>query len=422
MTIRFTLIAVCLPVFLLLGCKEKESPHCQPAPGPPMVGRWQAHLKADGRQVDFEFSITGKASDRRAFLHNGSEKIEIPLIKETRTEIRLEFPHYDSRIEALFGSGPHCTFLLGTWTKSRGNGHSQQMEFVANLIEEPQQLSVLPSNAPKLSGRWRVRFSSSEEDAVAILETKPGRGIEGTFLTTTGDYRYLSGSRDATGSAFTLSCFDGAHAFVFRARLTERGIIEGDFWSGATWHETFRAERDDKAKLNDGFQRTRWNDQVPLASLSFPDLKGKIRSLNDKAFQGRARIIQIFGTWCPNCHDAAQFLAELQRDYGEKGLSILGLAFEHDMVFERSVRQVEHYQKRNGCSYPVLIAGTSNKKAATAAFRGLDFIRSFPTTIFLHADGRIRAIYSGFDGPATGQAHQTLKQSYRTIIEDLLAN
>ena len=75
---------------------------------------------------------------------------------------------------------------------------------------------------------------------------------------------------------------------------------------------------------------------------------------------------------------------------------------------------------RHKIEYPLLIAGLSDKKAATRSLPILDRVRAFPTTIFLHRSGRIRAIHTGFTGPATGGAYRKLQHEFESIIEELL--
>ena len=117
-----------------------------------------------------------------------------------------------------------------------------------------------------------------------------------------------------------------------------------------------------------------------------------------------------------------QYLSTLQDTYGPQGLSILGLAFEVTDDFDRNVRQVRRYAERHDVSYPMLIAGTSaSKSKATQTLTVLDEVRSYPTTIFLHGDGRVRAVYQGFSGPATGDAHARLTAAFESIVQELLA-
>ncbi len=116
-----------------------------------------------------------------------------------------------------------------------------------------------------------------------------------------------------------------------------------------------------------------------------------------------------------------RYLVELHGKYKDRGLSIVGLAFEHTGNFERDARQVRRFAKRYGVEYPLLVAGLSDKKAASKAFPLLDRVRSYPTTIFLHADGRVRAVHTGYAGPATGLANYELRAKFESLIEELLA-
>jgi hypothetical protein len=70
--------------------------------------------------------------------------------------------------------------------------------------------------------------------------------------------------------------------------------------------------------------------------------------------------------------------------------------------------------------FPVLVAGLSDKAEATRSIPILDRVRSFPTTIFVGADGNIRAVHTGYSGPATGEAHARLLREFDEQIEALL--
>jgi peroxiredoxin len=251
---------------------------------------------------------------------------------------------------------------------------------------------------------------------VAVFTELPENGLRGTFLTATGDYRYLSGFH--WEGQLSLSCFDGAHAFLFDARLQPDGTLAGDFWSGNWHHETWTAKRDDAARLADPFGQTKWNGTTKLADLSFPDLDGKKHSLGD--FAGKATLLVVFGSWCPNCNDEAALLKELDVTYRDRGLRILGLAFELTGEFARDAGQVRIFRQRHGLDIPFFLCGTADKDEATKALHLVDHIRAFPTTIFVGADGLPKAIHSGFAGPATGEEHQKLRRDFAARIEVLL--
>jgi len=419
------------PVFLASALLLLQS-----ATAPRLFDAW---LETPGGELDFGLELLSEGGCWMAVLVNGEERIEVPRVTCDGPELLLELPHYDSRLRARFvpelvratsaldgtrreetvGAPRAC--LEGTWEKRRSASASARLVFRA--VERPPESAAAPAPAADgaaaraFEGRWAVDFASDDEPAVAVFHAVGAAGeVRGTVLTTTGDYRYLAGRADAGG--LTLSCFDGAHAFLLKAQRLADGTLAGDFHSG-DWHdETWTAVRDATAELPDGFSATRARD-VRLADLTFPDLDGKTRSLGE--FGGRATLLVVFGSWCPNCNDEAAFLAELDRRYRERGLCILGLAFELTGEAERDAGQVRIFAQRHGLAIPYFLCGTADKDEATRALGLLDRVRAFPTTVFVGADGRVRAVHSGYAGPATGEEHQRLRRAFVGRIEALLA-
>jgi thiol-disulfide isomerase/thioredoxin len=396
---------------------------------------YSAWLTTPGGPLRFGLELDLRPGAARAFLVNGAERIAVPRVELSGDQLLLEMPHYDARIRAtLHGSGAER--LTGIWEKRRGPDSLAWVPFGAQSLPPSIDLAAPPTGSEDvLTGRWRVRFETDPEPAVALLEQR-GTQLNGTFLTATGDYRYLSGSvhysrrradaadgelpgcADIVEIDLTLSCFDGAHAFLFEARLVD-GRLHGDFHSGDWHHETWTAERDDSAALDDPFAQTRWNGTTKLAELVFPDLDGVPRNLAD--FAGDATLLVVFGSWCPNCHDEARLLAELDRKYRARGLRILMLAFELTGEHERDAAQVRIFQERHELELPFFLCGTADKAAATEALGLVDRVRAFPTTVFVGADGLPRAVHSGFAGPATGAEHAALVREFEQRIEALLA-
>jgi len=381
------------------------------------VLRWDAALVVDDQGTELPFGLELLAEERgwSAFLVNDPERIRVPEVEWDRSVLRLGLPHYRSEIRArLVGDE-----LAGTWTKVRGKDQVARVPFRART---PAPADARPSGtARSVDGRWTVDFAGDEDAAVGILRQDVGsRTVRGTFLTTTGDYRFLAGGVE--GDRLTLSCFDGAHAFLFVAERKGADELVGVFHSGNWWRDTWTARRDPEARLADAFAQTSWEERFSLADLAFPDLEGNLRSLADPTLVGRATLLVLFGSWCPNCHDEAPYLVELHERYAARGLSILGVAFELTGDFAADARQVELFRERYRVPYPLFLAGTANKAAATAAFGAVDFLRSYPTTVFLDSAARVRAIHSGYAGPATGVAHEELRREFEARIEELLAN
>ncbi len=395
--------------------------------GQEFVGAWQAAIESPGGMIEFGLEVEMAKDGLSAHLINGDERISVPSVivegDGSARRLKLQIKHYDSEIVIQRDEADEG--LIGSWKKRRGKREWVEMKFSAL-----PQIDSKSSSPERFLGRWSVDFESSEDSAVGIFEQAKGSNrVHGTFLTTTGDYRFLDGvvlkeegttASGAGGEEMRLSCFDGAHAFLFRGKLNESGNIEGKFWSSNTWQESWIARKDEAAKLPDAFGQTSVADKSKLQQLRFPDLDGNLKSLEDPQFAGEARIIYVFGSWCPNCHDAGEYFSQLNQKYESRGLSILGLAFELTGDFDRDAEQVRKYLKRHGSSYPVLIAGLADKAQASKALPLLDRVRSYPTTIFVDRDGQIRAVHTGFTGPATGVEFKLLREKFEALIESML--
>ena len=404
-------------------------------------GIWRGWLDSPGGELPFQMRFEGAGKDLKVWIHNGTERIPIPEVRwETPANatptLVLGFPHYDSEIRAQAMDGGR---LDGVWKKRRSLTEWREMKFHAiSGVEHRFLPTPMPLGMPQLppvTGRYQIDFSSSSDPAVGIFSQSEEGLVTGTIMTPTGDYRYLAGR--VNGDQFRLSVFDGAHAFLFHARMTPEPtlnadehppsppptLLKGDFWSSDRWHETWTASRDDLIQLPDPWKQVGLKAKADLPNWqewSYPDLDNKPRRLDDPAFQGKARLIVLFGSWCPNCHDEAHYLKELHQRYGERGLSILGLGFEIGNDQKRDLAQLNRYHKLMELPYPVLLAGPANKSKAAEAFPLLTEVKSYPTTLFLDADGNIRHIWSGFSGPATGTAHEKLRAAFEQRIEQLL--
>ena len=384
----------------------------RPAVASELDGRWEGALVTPGGNLRFDLTIKATDDGHRALIQNGPEQVTAVVEVRDGNRVRIAFPHFDAAIEASLADGA----LSGTYRKRRSATEWAELDFTANRSRDSRRTAAedLPT------GRWRVKFSSSSDPAVAVFQTEDDGTHWATILTTLGDYRYLT-CRSGPQGAVELSVFDGGHAFLLRGRKNEDGFITGDFWSGAHWHETWQAFPDESAELPDALKLTTAQASVSLSDLHVRTLTGETITLADQRFHGRARVISLFGTWCPNCHDATEFLSEIHELYGADGLSVVGVAFEVSGDFQRDAAQVRIYAERFGVEYPVVLGGIADKQAASESFPLLDAVRAYPTMIFLDSSDRVAAVYTGFSGPATGAAHTRLKDQLHEIIQRLLS-
>ena len=381
---------------------------------PEWLGSHRMTLSSPGGELPFRLTVRRDGDELSAVVGNGSEQIEVPAVA-LGDALVLKFPHYDSELRL------DPVTLDGAWIKRRGRERETRMRAKRSGDGSRFPLASDPDDTTWTGGRYAVDFSSSADAAVGVFRVTPGDAqwnCEGTFLTTLGDYRYLAGNTD--GTDVRLSCFDGAHAFLFHAERAADGSLRGDFWSSDSWHETWTASPAPDAELADGWGLTEWRDGAELGEAKLRALDGNAASLTDARFAGRPMVVEVFGSWCPNCHDHGAYMAELHRRYERRGLQVVGVAFEHDEDFARCARQVEAFVARHGAGFPIFVGGLSDKAKATASLAVLDRVRSFPTTIFLDKRGAVRGVYQGWSGPATGATHTRLRQRFEQLIEDLL--
>ncbi len=407
---------------LLLGSGCPQAPRLA-------EGEWQARLESPGGPLPFGLELRGSGDVLEAVVVNGHERIEVPRAVLHGGSLELSFPHYDASIVA--GISADGRTLTGEWIKRAGPEAYSRLPFRAVAGQGPRfavadgesddgDLSREDGGSPSadLGGRWLVDFESDDDPAIAVLEQHPDGRLEGTVLTTVGDFRFLAGRVD--GNRLRLSTFDGAHAFLFDARLSPDGTLTGDFWSRDSWHETWTAVRDDDAGLPDPYTLTAWVDDADLGAIRLVDREGRERTLEDADLWGRVTILELFGTWCPNCNDAAVWLEDLHERYADRGLSIVGLAFELTGDPARDLGQLDEYAGRHGIRFPLLLAGLADKAQASAAFPAVDRVRAYPTFVIFDAERRVRAVLTGFSGPATGGAYHRQSEQAEALIEQLL--
>ena len=153
---------------------------------------------------------------------------------------------------------------------------------------------------------------------------------------------------------------------------------------------------------------------------SFPDVNQKMISPSDEQFKNKVLILQIFGTWCPNCMDETKFLSQWYKDNQGRGVEILGLAYERKADFGYASDRVKKMKSKLDVPYDFVIAGVNDKKKAAETLPMLNRVLAFPTTIFIGKDGKVKYIHTGFEGPGTGIYYEQFKQRFNEIVNELL--
>jgi peroxiredoxin len=382
-------------------------------------GYWRATiLRPDGQQIVFNFQSKDSAGKKIIYVINGKEHLLVDSIQTRADSVFIEMPFFESSFKAKINKEGN---LEGIWVKKYGE-RVQTLPFKA-VHNTKERFEVSTSPVANISGRWVTEFKTKNNSDTIIAEFKQeGSHLSGTFLDPTGDYRFLDGV--VSGDSLKLSTFDGAHAFLFTAKIdNDKKISGGKFYSGARSIQDWNAEKNAKAEVADGFGETKIKPGTGKLNFTFPDSNdGHEVSINDKKYKGKVVVIQILGSWCPNCMDETKFLSDYYNKNHQRGIEIIGLAYERTTDFKESQKALQPFKKRFDVQYPILVTGVtvSDSLRAEKTLPQLESINAFPTTIFIDKKGNIRKIDSGFAGPATGEHYTEFKTKFNKIVNALV--
>jgi thiol-disulfide isomerase/thioredoxin len=386
---------------------------CSKPPAELKSGVWRGVITMQNQELAFIFDVEKKGVQYLINLNNASEKILLDEISIQGDSVLIPLHIFDAALHAKIEGNK----LTGTFVKyylPEGN-----LPFTASFGEEYLYSKIVHEKSKDFSGKYQLEFNTGKDTyaSVGIFE-QTGNHLTGTFLTPMGDYRYLEG--DVIDDKLRLSTFDGNHAFIFSASL-EGDSLKGDFYSGHSSHETFKGIKNANAVMPDAESLTYLKEGFDKIDFSFPDLQGNKVSPSEERFKNKVLILQIFGTWCPNCMDETKFLTQWYEKNKDRGVEIIGLAYERKDDFKYASDRVNKMKEKLGVSYEFVIAGVNDKEKAAATLPMLNKVIAFPTTIFIGKDGTVKHIHTGFSGPGTGVYYEQFKERFNQIVNELLA-
>jgi thiol-disulfide isomerase/thioredoxin len=371
----------------------------------------------DRLQIQVTASLAEKNSKSPITIYNGKEVYQLSVNKRIGDTIVYQFPAQDAEWRIAFSDD--FSEARGWWVNYN---KKVPVRYPVHLYMTLSEMIPKPDSIfPELFGKWKVLFepcTPNEEVLVGVFQQEMNGRIFGSFLSETGDYRYLHGY--AANGKLHLQTYTGYWAFVVEAELKGSNEMTGVFYSGGKSSSPFKAIKDETVQLRDEAELTyliKRDERVVLNNLI--KLNGRKTNL-DLSKNGQLTLIQIMGTWCPNCIDEANLLKELHATYGKQGLEIIALGFEVGTDTKKQRSRLKRFVKDLQVNYSVYLAGTSSKEAAAAYFPMLNGIMSFPTSILVDDQGKIIAIHTGFSGPATGAAYTELVNKYKQEIENAL--
>lgn len=399
-------------------------------------GRWTATLKsASGVEIPFRLDITQRGSDVIGTLYNGRDPKTTSSAKIQGSRVELNFEHYLTSIQAELKDGELDGQIvsLRKTTSSPGPQGNQQYAGTENRsvvrnaptpfhAKRYVKLSAAAAqSAPQIGGVWEVAQETPKgEKAWRLIVEQNGAEILATILRIDGDTGGLTG--EWQDGKFVASHYDGARPglVVLTPQLDGSLNVKLNAVPRVVELTAYRPEVARAKGLpepSNFLTHTTVRDPNEVFTYSFPDVNGKVISHEDPLVKGKVVVAVVTGTWCPNCHDEAQYLVQLQKQYADRGLQIIALDFEEEDQLQ-SLTRVKAFIKKYGVPYPYLIAGTPAEmwdKIPQAVN-----LNTWPATFFIGRDGKVKAVHSGFAAPASGPYHIALKEEFTSTIEKLL--
>ncbi len=407
----------------------------------PIDGRWDASLTTStGNVIPFRLDISGSGPSLKGTFYNGFDPYEDTTSATWQDgKLILHIEHYLTTITATLHDGKLSGNVV---THNRGASAEYGFEASRHAPDGAQA-----ADAPSIAGSWEIPLdtpSSKGEKAFRFIVQQHGPEVAATILRVDGDTGAYSGTYH--DGKWVLSHFDGSRPGVIvvsldkdstlriaqnpervdsvASRPNAGGSAYNDAIADGRYAPTLTAYRTEVARAKglpepENYEtHTTVRDPNEKFTFNFPDVDGHRISSEDPRFKGKVVLAIVTGTWCPNCHDEAQYLVQLDKKYRDKGLAIVALDFEEPEQ-QGGLERERAFVKQYGVKYTYLIAGAPAEmweKIPQAVN-----LNTWPATFFIGRDGRVRGVHSGFASPASGEFHRQLKKEFTTRIEQLLA-
>jgi thiol-disulfide isomerase/thioredoxin len=396
--------------------------------GGSLDGRWEATLVQGGVTVPFRLEINGDG-DKVVGTLFGHEQENTTSASLKDGNLQLSFEHYQTTIWAKLGTNGELDGNVeisrrgaqraGGALENEGAARAGGTPFHAKRYVAPTAAEI--QNVPSIDGVWEVvQDTAKGEHAWRVIVQQKGIDITATTLRVDGDTGALTGGwRDGK---FVASHFDGARPGVMELTPQADGSLLVVTGAGNRAGKLV-AYRPEVARAKglpepENYQtHTTVRDPNEVFTYSFPDTKGIVVNQDDPRFKGKVVLAIVTGTWCPNCHDEARYLVKLYEKYHSQGLEIVALDFEEPEQLN-SPKRVNAFIKQYKVPYTYLLAGEPAEmwdKVPQAVN-----LNTWPATLFIGRDGKVKATHAGFAGPGSGVFYKQLQDEFTSNIERLL--
>ena len=375
------------------GCENEE---------PTLDGFWSMRLHIQGKEIPFQLNFK---PNETVDLINGPEIVSLGYDVKSGI-VLIPILNFDAVLEIKQAGAD----LKGHWIKPN---REPTFRIPISGTKIPKRLKI-----PKLEipSKWKMVFDEGEQTKEAmLLFTHKEDFTFASVLTTTGDYRFLTPFK--RGEKLILYGFDGVFAFYFEGEVSEN-VYKGTMYSGKTIQQEFKAMANEEFELPDATEATRLAGN--LNDLVLPRLSGEQEPVINESNKNEVKVVQIFGSWCPNCIDELRFIKKWREQNPKKDVKFSIISFERSPNKREALKRLKKTKELYGIDYPIYIGGYTKEQTVSEVLPKLENFISFPTTLFLDKDNVIRSIHAGFTGPATGEYYEKFTRDFNGIIEKLL--
>ncbi len=404
-------------------------------------GRWDAALvRPNGDTIPFRLDISGDGANTKGTLYNGFTPFDGTTSGSYQNgELTLNIDHYLTSIHASLKDGA----LVGdVRTQNRASTGSYAFKAVRHVDVAPV------AGVPQVAGSYIIPLatpSAKGEKAFHFIVDQHNDELSATILRVDGDTGAYTGK--FKDGKWRLSHFDGSRPGVIEVTPNADGTLaveQNPSSKPAAEAQTASSKSayGEEAPIDSRYTpklvaykadvalakglpqpenyetHTTARDKNEKFTFNFPDVNGKLVSQDDPRFKGKVVLAIVTGTWCPNCHDEAQYLVQLDKKYRDKGLAIVALDFEEPEQ-QGNLEREKAFVKQYGVNYTYLIAGAPAEMWEKVP--QLVNLNTWPATIFIGRDGLVKSTHSGFASPASGEFNDQLKAEFTSKIEKLLA-
>jgi thiol-disulfide isomerase/thioredoxin len=379
---------------------------------PSIAGRWDATIQINGVDTPFPLEISGSGTNVAASFFNGDDRYPSTQGRFENGKLVLNWDYYAATLDATLKDG----VLEGQYAGTRRMKGPFAIRATRAAVAKP---ATAPVVVPNIGGLWEIPNKSGKgELAWRFIVQQSGPKASATILRVDGDTGTISGAFQ--NGKFVLSHFDGARAHLLEITPAADGTLDilQDGKLKLTAYRPAAARAKGLPEPTDPDLHTTMKDPREPFRFSFSDLKGRLVSNVDPRFRGKVLVIEITGSWCPNCHDEAPFLAEMYHKYGHQDLEIVSLSFEEtDQLKDPS--RLRAFVKKYGLEFPVLLCGDPDE--ANSKLTQLVNWNTWPATLFVDRKGLVRGIHSGFPSAGSGELFRQAKDEFNVEVGRLLA-